>query len=146
MEKSITLYNGGIIIGIFLLLIAWAIDMKNYPPKDPKSHWPSYPKASVSRTYVSPQPSNSVSLYTSQTECEEENKPSYFEKWQEEQKQKEEYKKAHTKVMKFNPYTAKYEYAYPDQILKFNAYTAKYEWAYPDEEPQYNWETGEWEY
>jgi len=56
MEKSITLYNGGIIIGIFLLLIAWAIDMKNYPPKDPKSHWPSYPKASVSKTYIPSQP------------------------------------------------------------------------------------------
>jgi len=50
-KNGVTLYNGGVIICLFLLFIAWVIDMKNYPPKNPKSYWPSYPK-----TYVSPRP------------------------------------------------------------------------------------------
>jgi len=84
-KDEVTLYNGGILIGVVLILIAWAIDMKNYPPKDPKSHWPSYPKISVSRTYVSRRSSNSIFSYTQQTEREKETTPNYFEKWQQEQ-------------------------------------------------------------
>jgi len=55
----------------------------------------------------------------------------YFEKWQQEQ----EYKKAHTKVLRFNWVNGKLEYAYPGQVLRYSPWFDDWEWVYPDEIP-----------
>jgi len=169
-RKDITLYDGGFLVAIVIVALVFFVGViKNVVKKnlerDPHFYdinWEQptninwgqfFTQTQSTQSYIPSDYSRQQEEYIWKQQEQEENEPSYFEKWQQEQEQKQQkreqeeaYKKAHTKVQKYNIFTNEYEYIYPDQVQKYNIFTNEYEWTYPDEQLHYNWDTGEYEY
>jgi len=85
-KNGIILYDGGLLVLGALILIGLIANAGKNRPKRSAYYAPSYIQTQPAKPYTSPNYFKQQEGYIWKQQKQEENEPSYFEKWQEEEK------------------------------------------------------------